>query len=251
MANGIDEIAAHPSGVPLMRMQWRHLLFMHWPIHASKLRTLIPDSLSIDEFDGSAWVGLVPFTMRDVLPAFVPKAPGLCDVPRLSAFHECNVRTYVTPRQGDAMPGVWFFSLDALSRAGVWAARRYFHLPYFYAKIRLDRQADTVRYAVDRRDAPRAAMQCQWTTGEAFPQSRPGELTYFLTERYALYAANARGELLRCRIWHKPWPLRKASLGSLHDKLVHAAGIEIDQSHPPLLHHADELNVKVWKIERL
>jgi uncharacterized protein YqjF (DUF2071 family) len=234
-----------------MRMQWRHLMFMHWPIAAEKLRSLIPDSLAIDEFDGMAWVGLVPFTMRDVLPAIVPRLPVVSDIPRLSAFHECNVRTYVTPRRGDRLPGVWFFSLDAQSRAGVWGARRFFQLPYFYARIRLDRKGDTVRYSVDRRDQPRASMRCQWTAGKSLPPSQPGELSYFLTERYALYSIDSRGGLVRCRIWHRPWPLRDACLQSLTDELVCAAKVEVDRSRPPLLHHADELDVSVWKIERL
>ena len=251
MSDRVAYAAPRPPGRALMRMQWRHLLFMHWSVETQKLRSLIPDSLSIDEFDGTAWVGLVPFTMRDVLPTIVPKVPGVSDIPRFSSFHECNVRTYVTPRRGDPVPGVWFFSLDALSRAGVWSARRFFHLRYFYSKISLQREADTVRYAVDRRDAPRATMRCQWTAGKRLPQSQPGELAYFLTERYALYAANSRSDLLRCRIWHQPWPLREAVLENLHDELVCAAGIDVDQSRPPLLHHADELDVEVWKPQRL
>lgn len=232
-----------------MRMQWRQLLFMHWRVPAETLRPLIPESLSIDVFDGSAWVGLIPFTMRDVLPAFVPKVPGVSDMPRLSAFHECNVRTYVTPRSGDPLPGVWFFSLDAQSRAGVWAARTFFHLPYFYARMRLDREGDAVRYAVDRRDSPRATMRCQWRVGDPLPQSQPGDLAYFLTERYALYTFDARRRLRRCRIWHKPWPLRAASLVSLDDQLVRAARIACDQSRAPILHHADELDVHAWALE--
>ena len=234
-----------------MRMQWRHLLFMHWRVPVETLRPLLPDSLTIDEFDGSAWVGLIPFSMRDVLPAFVPRMPDVSDIPRLSAFHECNVRTYVTPRRGDPIPGVWFFSLDAQSRAGVWAARRFFHLPYFYANMSLDHAGDTVRYAVDRRDTPRAAMRCEWQVGAPLPFSEPGDLTYFLTERYALYTTDSRDDLRRCRIWHKPWPLRAASLISLDDQLVRAARIECDQSREPLLHHANELDVQAWRLERI
>lgn len=234
-----------------MRMQWRNLLFMHWRVPIEKLRPLIPDSLSIDEFDGSAWVGLIPFTMRDVLPARAPRIPGVAEIRRVSAFHECNVRTYVTPKSGERIPGVWFFSLDAASRAGVWTARQFFHLPYFYARISLEREGEAVRYAVDRRDSPPAAMRCEWKVGEPLPQSQPGELAYFLTERYALYTIDSRRNLYRCRIWHNPWPLRAASLVSLDDQLIRSARIECDQGCQPLMHHADELDVQAWKLERM
>jgi uncharacterized protein len=250
-----------PSGLPLMRMQWRHLLFIHWRVPAENLRPLIPDSLEIEEFDGSAWVGLVPFTMRHVLPSIIPPLPIVGDVPRLSAFHECNVRTYVRPREFHGalaaggnprgLPGIWFFSLDAQSRAAVWGARTFFHLPYFYAKMKRDRRHDVIDYAVDRCDSPRAKLRCAWRVGETLPFSQPGDLTYFLTERYALYTIDSRRNLRCCRIWHGPWPLRRAELLSLDDELVRAAGIACDQSQPPLLHHADEINMRAWRLERL
>jgi uncharacterized protein YqjF (DUF2071 family) len=212
----------------------------------------VPDSLEIDRFDGSAWLGLIPFTMRDVLYEQLPRWEWLGDLPRLSAFHECNVRTYVRPRGAgcDDISGVYFFSLDAASRPAVWAARKFFHLPYSYAKMMLDRRGDTVRYAVDRVDSPQAKMRCSWKVGSLLPRSKPGELAHFLTERYALYTTDLDGALHRCRIWHEPWPLRRGELITLEDELVHAAGIEHDQSQTPVLHHADELNVQAWKLER-
>ena len=68
----------------------------------------------IDRFDGTAWIGVVPFRMRDVAPRGVPALPWL------SAFPELNVRTYV--RVADK-PGVYFFSLDAANPLAVRAAR--------------------------------------------------------------------------------------------------------------------------------
>ena len=53
-------------------------------------------------------------------------------MPGLSAFPELNLRLYITRR---GKPGVWFVSLDAHSRIGVWIARRFFHLPYFNATM--------------------------------------------------------------------------------------------------------------------
>ncbi len=231
-----------------MRMQWRHLLFMHWPVPVSTLRPLIPEALAIDEFDGTAWIGLVPFTMRAVLPAFLPGWPGVGDVRGLTAFHECNVRTYVT-HQGQ--PGVWFFSLDAASRPAVWAARRFFHLPYFHSKMSLDRNVNQVEYSSCRAGLARCALKCVWRIGDPLPQSKPGDHAHFLTERYMLYSANAAGQLFRSRIWHKPWPLQNAELLSLQDGLVLAAGIPVNHTQPPVLHYADELDVRAWRLERL
>jgi uncharacterized protein len=116
-------------------MSWRDLLFMHWPIGVDGLRSLVPPALSIDTFEGSAWLGVVPFDMTGVRPHFLPAVPGL------SHFPEINLRTYVT---AEGRPGIWFFSLDAHSRVAVRLARATFHLPYFHISPSLLRCRDVV-----------------------------------------------------------------------------------------------------------
>lgn len=109
-----------------MKQVWHDLLFMHWPMSAEQLRPLIPAELEIESCEGSAWVGVVPFHMSGIRAHWMPPIPGS------SAFPELNVRTYV--RVG-GRPGVWFFSLDAANSLGVAAARHFFHLPYFRARM--------------------------------------------------------------------------------------------------------------------
>ena len=94
----------------LMTQSWNDLLFAHWPVDEMRLRSLIPRTFEIDLFDSTAWVGVVPFRMTNV------GARGLPLLPRVSAFPELNVRTYV--RVG-VMTGCWIFPAiaSAVSRA--------------------------------------------------------------------------------------------------------------------------------------
>jgi len=55
-----------------MYQNWGKLLFMHWRIEPKLLRPLIPPQLEIDTFDGSAWIGVVPFTMWGIRASFLP-----------------------------------------------------------------------------------------------------------------------------------------------------------------------------------
>ena len=64
------------AGPWAMGMTWLDLLFMHWPVDAEVLRPLVPPSLGIDTFDGSAWLGIVPFQMTGVRPHFLPAVPA-------------------------------------------------------------------------------------------------------------------------------------------------------------------------------
>lgn len=224
-----------------MHQTWGKLLFMHWRIAEETLRPLIPERLTIDTFDGSAWIAITPFTMWDIraLPPFLPPVPGL------SRMHELNVRTYV---HLDNVPGVWFFSLDANSSVAVLAAYIFFHLPYFNATISLAEKEAAIHYSLDRMadDAPPAKFDATWAFGESLPVSQPGSVEFFLTERYCLYAAHQE-RLYRSRIFHQPWPLRKASLSSFASTMIESHGLPTPEG-APLLHYAEEINVDIWQI---
>lgn len=225
-----------------MRQWWGKLLFMHWPIDEDLLRPLIPTRLTIDTIDGRAWIGIVPFTMWGVRPSLIPPIPGL------SAFHELNVRTYV---HYDGVPGVWFFSLDANSAPAVWAARTFVHLPYFNAQINLEQDGSIIKYASTRtrHGAPSAMLDATWTIRDAFEQATPDSLSFFLTERYCLYAAR-RDHLFRMRVFHKPWPLRQATLSAYSSTMIEAMGLPSPKGEP-LLHYAEELKVDIWPMKRV
>lgn len=96
------------------RQSWQDLLFAHWRVSAAAIRPLVPKSLTVQGFDGTARVGMVPLRM-----AGVTRSP-LLDLRWLSAFPDLSLRVYVGR---DGKPGVWFLSLDAANAAAAWAAR--------------------------------------------------------------------------------------------------------------------------------
>jgi len=232
-------IRSRPRGVPLMRQHWGKLLFMHWPIDVEVLRPLIPSQLSIDTYDGAAWIGEVPFTMWGIRAPFLPPIPGT------SAFHELNVRTYV---HFNGVPGVWFFSLDAENSLAVWGARTFYHLPYYQAEMSLEENGETIKYAskrIDRRGTP-AEFRASWSIGDPLIESKPDSLEFFLTERYCLYSFH-RDQLYRSRIFHPPWPLREASIGSHQSTMIESLGIA-QPAGEPLLHYAESIAVGIWPL---
>jgi uncharacterized protein len=239
---GRVSIRSRPSGLPLMHQKWGKLLFMHWRIDARLLAPLLPSQLSIDTFDGSAWIGVISFTMWGIRASFLPPIPGT------SAFHELNVRTYV---HLNGVPGVWFFSLDAANKLAVWGARKFYYLPYFNAEMSLEQTGNRIDYASTRTDSrgPAARLRTSWTTGEHVPQASADSIEFFLTERYCLYSEH-KGELFRARIHHQPWPLQKAELLSLNSTMIESLGVATPVDEP-LLHYAEEVSVEIWPIERM
>lgn len=227
-----------PEGSWALSMRWHDLLFMHWPVPEGWLRPLVPPALELDVFDGSAWLGVVPFRMSGVRPRFLP------GIPPLSNFPELNLRTYVT---ADGKPGVWFFSLDAHNPVAVRLARATFKLPYYDAKMSCRERGGWVEYASVRthRAAPPAAFRGRYRpAGEPF-ESRPGTLESFLTERYCLYAADGRGRVRRGDIHHRLWPLQPAEVEVETLEMKAQIGVELPGTEP-LLHFAERLDVVAW-----
>jgi uncharacterized protein YqjF (DUF2071 family) len=242
MHPAFDRIDHRPWPLPrrpwVGRQRWHDLLFAHWPVPAAALRRLVPPGLTIDQHDGSSWVGVVPFRMSDVAPR------GLPPLPWLSAFPELNVRLYV---QRDGKPGVWFLSLDAARAAAVWTARSLFHLPYFRARMSAQ-GSERIRYASERRGARLRFEASYGPTAPPF-SALPGSLEHFLTERYCLYAQAPDGGLRRLEIHHHPWPLQPASAEISCNQLLVPHALEV--SGPPLLHFARRLDVVTWMPEKV
>ncbi len=227
----------------MMSMHWHDLLFMHWPVNSDALRRYIPPTLAIDTFDGSAWIGVVPFRMSRVVPRLIPP------LPYLSAFPEINVRTYVS---AEGQPGVWFFSLDAGNPLAVEAARAAFHLSYYNAQMTCRPTGQTVQYSSVRthRNAAPATFQGQYQpTGPAY-LSTPGTLESWLTERYCLYAANRRRTIWRSDIHHRQWPLQPAEAEIERNSMTDQIRLTLPDTKP-LLHFAQQLEVIAWLPQRL
>lgn len=225
-----------------MRQSWRDLLFLHYPCDPAEVQALLPEGLTVDTFPDEhgterAWVGLVPFLMKDVRWAFAPAIPGT------HTFPETNVRTYVH-RAGE-QPGVWFFSLDAANCLAVRIARLAFSLPYFQATMEIDREGDVVTYAGRRKNA---GYRIEVGVGEPVPQPDPGSLTFFLVERYRLYSFWG-GQIWSGRVFHKPYGVREASIRSFEESLVQAAGL----ARQPIVHalFSHGVDVEVFPLRRV
>jgi uncharacterized protein YqjF (DUF2071 family) len=197
-----------------MYQRWTSLLFLHFRCDPAEIQALLPEGLEVDTFDGSAWIGLVPFHMEGVRPVGFPSVKGL------SAFPETNVRTYV---HCNGVPGVWFFSLDAANPIACAFARKFFSLPYFDARMGIADDGDRITYEGIRTDL-RTGSTITCSLGMKLPQSEPGSLEYFLVERYLLYT-HGQSKLRQGRVFHDPYSLRVANVEGVEENLVKAAGI--------------------------
>jgi len=235
-----------PSGRWAMTQRWNDLLFAHWPVPAAQVAALLPDGLQVDTFDGSAWLGVVPFWLDRI------KIRGIPPVPGARSFPELNLRTYVIdPRTRSR--GVYFFSLDASNLLAVAVARTFYNLPYYWAEMRLQQRSEREFAFYSRRlwSAKPVIFKARYRglgPTRKLVESTSGTLEYFLTERYCLFTQNRAGETERANIHHVPSPLEEAEAEIECNGLTEAIGIQLPNMEP-VLHYSRRLAVYVWPAE--
>ena len=246
-----------------MDQRWTDAVFLHWRIPHAVAAPFMPAGVVPDEFDGSAWVGLIGFRMQG---AGLGRGPG---IPYFGSFNEINVRLY--SRDTDGTRGVVFLSLDATRLAVVLAARAA-GIPYVWSRAGFRGAGALDPFATFEGGRPAglageagpagaagAAARPAWQpgpVGQAAPRAaanpragywvrrfRSGARSDFavapefdveatdprslhLTARFGLHT-RFRGRTLYVPNTHTPWPLYRAQLTQLEDQLVAAAGINV------------------------
>lgn len=235
-----------PTGRPVMKQSWQELLFLHWDFPVEQIQATLPPGLYVDTYDGKAWLGVVPFWMRNIRPWWFPPVPGV------SNFLELNLRTYVHDDRGTC--GVWFYSLDANQSLAVWTARRFFHLNYQHARMESTRDAATgwTDFSSYRAGAATDLVsQFRYRPASVPHLAAPGSFDFFLVERYVLFAQSSSGQFRTGTVIHDQYQISEVELPQWSDSLfplngfarparppVHAAmcrGVEVD-IYPLRLH---------------
>jgi uncharacterized protein YqjF (DUF2071 family) len=210
--------------VPVLRAGWLRQTFVHWAFPPDAVQALLPEELVADEFEGAAWVGLVPFVMAGVRP---PAVPAL--VPWLPTFAETDLRTYV--RHRDGTDGLWFLSIEVA--CPLMLAARAVGAPYHPGTLSVSLNGDAVSYAGSRR-VGEASYRLVVRPGEPIT---PTERDVWLTSRWRAYTRRL-GLLWETPVEHEPWPLADAAVDVLEETLTTAAGLPVPTAEP-LVHFSE------------
>lgn len=198
-------------GRPITYQRWGSLTFLHWSFDPAVIQRRLPAGLTVDTFDGAAWVSMTPFFMTF-------RVAGLPPIPGMRAFPETNVRTYV--RGPDGQDGIWFFSLDASSLPLVLTARALYGVPYVWADMGVE-VGSTVRYRSRRRLGPPAGHDITVRPGAPCEGTA---LDHWLSGRWRGWTRVA-GQPCSVPAEHPPWLLHEATVVDLEESLLAANGL--------------------------
>ena len=247
-----------PDGHWLLSQSCNDQLMMHYALEPALLRALVPEALTLELYDGAAWLSISTFCASHVRPSGVPPLPGL------SFFPQLHLRTYVTlqDRNGQPRPGVFYLSVDTANLSAVWLARVFFRMLYWHASIQVKgatlgtrRPPDPwIHYRARRLHGPSEEsgpaaldLSCQ-PQGEP-ARARTGSLDEFLNERYCTYSSY-RGRCYRTEVHHQPWPLQPVSVEVRSNTMGEPLGLKL-AARPDLCHFSRTLKMLAWAPESL
>jgi uncharacterized protein YqjF (DUF2071 family) len=215
-------------------------LFLHWPVAHEQLSSRIPKGLELDTFEGKAYVGMIPFSMKNV---------ELRLLPGKSTFPELDFFTFVKHADTDVR-GLHFLSIDSTVWLACMVARYAFNVPYRLSTISLTESDGELCFKSERKPSgsePVARFEARYRSkGKAF-HAQAGTLTAWLVERYSLFTTGLFGQLLRGDVEHWPWPLQEAEVEITHNTIASAAGIDLGDA-TPIAHFSQGVHVRTYPV---
>jgi uncharacterized protein YqjF (DUF2071 family) len=110
-------------------------------------------------FQGSAWLGVVPFWLDRIKVRGLPPIAGHAQLSRPERAHLCARRAH-----GNA--GDVFLLAGRHNLLAVALAHTFFHLPYHWAEMRLDQRSEREFSFYSRGDSPPSRSSSRRATGD-------------------------------------------------------------------------------------
>jgi uncharacterized protein len=196
----------------ILRQKWLNLSFLHWAVDPASIAHLYPAGTEPDTFEGSGFVGVVPFQMS-----------------LFGMFLETNVRLYSVDATGRR--GVVFLSLDTNRLDIVAGGRWVFGVPYRWARMSYRENGDRRSYTSTLRwPDVTASSSIEVRVGDSLTC---GPLEHYLTARWGAHVVRPGGT------WYVPnahpvWAMRRAELIDFTDDgLLASVGLAELGQRPP------------------
>jgi uncharacterized protein YqjF (DUF2071 family) len=193
---------------PLLLADWMRVQMIHLEVDAANLQRVVPYQL--DLHDGRAFVTLVAFTLENMRPRIGGKL-GAWLLKPIATHDFLNVRTYV---RHNGEPGIHFLAEWLSNWVAVQLGPRTFGLPYRHGRICYEHTGNEGCWAgrvEDFKRGNRLEYRAEPVRGAPFAPCERDSLDEWLMERYTAFNS-AGGQKRFFRVWHPPWPQRKAEV---------------------------------------
>ena len=205
--------------------EWKNVVFLHWPVQMEDLKDFVPNNLEIDLYEGTPWVSILIFDLKNLRPRFLPAVPPISD------FYEINLRTYV---KAENKQGIYFLQLEASNIISAKLARFLTKLPYVHSHINR-----TEGHITSTNDELSSDLDLKYEIG-ALKEKK--NIDSWLTERYVLFQVDNES-INKIEIHHFEWNIYDLHIKSLTCK--YPVFQEIIKP-PAITHYSTGVQVLGW-----
>lgn len=227
----VESSEIRPAGLHHLSQDWENVVFLHFREDASILEPLIPQGTTLDTFEGSAWVSLVLFTVRNARSRNVPA------LPYVSGFHEINLRTYVTDGSNH---GICLLDVEANKKISVWLSKTLTGIDYRRSDI--SRTDGDYRQFFSKNAEHAHLIDLMYKPGCPLPFRTP--LDTWLTERYSVFLEENQ-KTYRFDIHHYSWPLHRIEFSRCICRYEGGA-LSFREGRILKSHYSPGLKVHIW-----
>lgn len=233
IVNKIGEDMITKRKLPWIGTQdWSNILFLHWPVQYERLKKFVPTPFILDTYANTAWISMVIF-QASTHPRFAPASLSFAPITQI------NVRTYVT-YPGSREHGVYFLSLSVPQLLTVVGGRRFFYLPFHYAKTKQTTSGQLISVSGRRQMDGATFFTCYTPTTEKISD----ELAPFLTERYCIWTKKDT-KIFKIPILHSKWEIYRAELNNVQQ----IGFLPVETNATPIAHYSSHKRTKLYPYE--
>ena len=233
-----------------LKANWEHIIMANYEINPEILIPFLPKGVSLDLFEGKAYVSLVGFMFKNTKIFHLP-------IPWLGTFEEINLRFYVKRQEGNHIKrGVVFINETIPYKLVAWMANKLYkeHYTVVPTKHAFSKMGQNQQLKFEW------LLNKKWNsilveTETQAQAMEPDSFEEFIYEHYYGYTKVSEDLTEEYRLQHPSWDVYKVNNYNINCHFSEMYGdvfSELDDTQPTAVFVAKGSSVKVeWKRTRL
>lgn len=233
-----------------LQANWENIIMVNYEIDPDILADFLPKGVTLDLYDGKAYVSLVGFMFKNTKIFRVP-------IPYLGSFEEINLRFYVKRTEGNTIKrGVVFINETIPYRLVAWMANKLYNEHYTVVPT---------KHAIQQNNTTQTA-KFEWLKNKKWNhilvetdiksnKMTPGSLESFIYEHYYGYTKINEHTTEEYQLQHPSWNVNavlKYDISCDFSAMYGNAFAVLNETKPVAVFSAEGSSVKIaWKRTRL
>lgn len=186
-----------------LKANWSNIIMANYPVPADLLQSHLPKGLSLNTYEGTAFISLVGFLFTSTKLFNIP-------IPYLGNFEEINLRFYVHETDNKDKQGVVFINETIPYKPVAWLANKLYHESYSTVPTR----HSLVNTPVHKEVSYQWKVAKKWNTISVHASNvaqvmKPHSLEAFIFENYTGYTKVNENTTEKYTINHPAWQVQK------------------------------------------